>query len=110
MKENLYMDFISNAMAATGTGATTTGGGWMQTLMLFGPIILIFYFLLFRPQQKIRKQHSEMLAGLKKGDNVINSGGLFGEITGIENNTVTIEIAPKVRVKVTKESISAVVK
>jgi len=105
------MDFVTNAIAATGDAAGTTAqGGIWQMLMLFGPLFLIFYFLMFRPQQKIRKQHNQMLAELKSGDKVVNSGGLYGEVTGIDNNTVTLEIAPKVRVKVTKESISAVIK
>jgi len=105
------MDFITNAMAATGDAAGTTAqSGIWQMLLLFGPLFLIFYFLMFRPQQKIRKQHNEMLAALKSGDKVVNSGGLYGEVTGIDNNTVTLEIAPKVRVKVTRESISAVIK
>ena len=104
------MDFVTNAMAATGNASGTASGGIWQMLLLFGPLFLIFYFLMFRPQQKMRKQHSEMLAALKSGDKVVNSGGLYGEVTGIDNNTVTLEIAPKVRVKVTRESISAVIK
>jgi len=108
------MDFISHAYAMGTTGGTGTaasqGGGWQQMIFLFGPIFIIFYFLLFRPQQKQRKQHNEMLKALKKGDKIVTSGGIYGEVTGIENNAVTIEIAPKVRIKVSRESISVVIK
>ena len=58
----------------------------------------------------MRKQHTEMLSALKTGDKIVTTGGIYGEITGIDNNAVTIEIAPKVRIKVTRESVSAIVK
>jgi len=102
------MDFVAYAMGAGGTGTTSSGGSVFTT---FIPIIImfaIFYFLLIRPQQKKAKEHSSMLAALKRGDKVITSGGLYGEVTGIENDAVTIEIAPKVRVKVVRSSISTV--
>ena len=77
----------------------------------FVPLILmfaIFYFLLIRPQQKKAKQHKSMLASIKKGDRVVTSGGLHGVITGITDDVVTMEIAPKVRVKVSRGSIAGV--
>jgi preprotein translocase subunit YajC len=70
----------------------------------------IFYFLLIRPQQKKAKQHKAMLAAVKKGDKVITSGGLHGEITGMTDDAVTMEIAPKVRVKVSRGAIAGVLK
>jgi preprotein translocase subunit YajC len=106
------MDFVScvYAMGTTGgTGSTSSGAGWIN-LVFIGSIFFIFYFILIRPQQKMRKQHNEMLAALKTGDKIVTSGGIFGEITGIDKNAVTIEIAPKVRIKVTRESVSTVVK
>jgi preprotein translocase subunit YajC len=105
------MDSIVYAMSKTGTGtATSSGGSTFSALVPIIAMFAIFYFLLIRPQQKKAKQHRDMLGALKTGDKVINAGGIFGEVTGIDNTTVTIEIAPKVRIKVTRESISAVVK
>jgi preprotein translocase subunit YajC len=72
-------------------------------------MFVIFYFLLIRPQQKKAKQHREMLSAIKKGDRVISSGGLHGLVTGLTDDIVTMEIAPKVRVKVSRGSISGVV-
>ena len=89
--------------AAPGGGAA--GGGFGA----FIPIILmfvIFYFLLIRPQQKKAKQHQEMIANLKKGDRVITSGGIHGLITSLDENTVTLEIAEKVRIKVSRATIA----
>jgi len=98
---------IDFAYAMTGSGSGGQGGG----LGAFVPLILmfaIFYFLLIRPQQKKAKQHKAMLQAIKKGDRVVSSGGLHGVITGITDDVVTMEIAPKVRVKVSRGSIAGV--
>lgn len=98
---------ISTAYAmgtAAGPGGQAGGG-----LAAFVPIILmfvIFYFLLIRPQQKKAKLHQEMINGLKKGDRVITSGGIHGLITALDENTVTLEVAEKVRIKVTRSSLA----
>ncbi len=91
-------------MAGSG-GQAAAGGG----LGAFVPIILmfvIFYFLLIRPQQKKAKEHQTMIANLKKGDRVVTSGGIHGLITSLDETTVTLEIAEKVRVKVNRGSLA----
>ncbi len=74
----------------------------------FVPLILIFvvfYFLLIRPQQKKAKEHQSYLANLKKGDKVVTGGGIHGQITGITDSVVTLEIAENVRIKVNRGAI-----
>ena len=66
---------------------------------------MIFYFLLIRPQQKKSKDHQIYLSNLKKGDGVVTSGGLHGEITGLTDTVVTLEIADNIRVKVSRQHI-----
>jgi preprotein translocase subunit YajC len=98
------MDFLAYA-----TCAVPTGEGQGGSFTSFVPLLLmfaIFYFLLIRPQQKKSKQHKEMLSNLKKGDRVVSSGGLHGIITGMTDDVITMEIAPKVRVKVSRAQIS----
>lgn len=100
------MDTLAYAMGSAGSGGGAQGG-----LGAFLPLILmfvIFYFLLIRPQQKKAKQHKEMLSAIRKGDRVVSSGGLHGIVTGIADDVVTMEIAPKVRVKVSRSSIAGV--
>ncbi|MCK5553423.1 MAG: preprotein translocase subunit YajC, partial [Deltaproteobacteria bacterium] len=63
--------------------------------------------LMIRPQQKRAKEHKALLANLRKGDQVITAGGMYGRITGITDTVVTIEIAEKIRVKVARNQISS---
>jgi len=89
------------------------GGGGAQGLGSFLPLILmfvVFYFLLIWPQQKKAKTHRQVLSTLKKGDEVVTSGGLYGTITGLTDTVVTLEIAEKVRIKVARNSIAGVVR
>ena len=100
------MHFLAYAMGQGGSG-----GGQGGSLGAFIPLILmfvIFYFLLIRPQQRKAKMHKQMLSEIKKGDRVVSSGGLHGVVTGITEDVVTMEIAPKVRVKVSRGSISGI--
>jgi preprotein translocase subunit YajC len=92
-----------SGIAYAANGASPQGG-----LISFIPLILIFvifYFLLIRPQQKKAKEHQAYLANLKKGDMVVTSGGLHGQITGLTDTVVTLEIADNIRVKVSRQHI-----
>jgi len=102
------MDFLAYAMGTGGQGGAGGEGGGFGA---FIPLILmfaIFYFLLIRPQQKKAKAHKQLLASIKKGDRVVSSGGLHGVVTGLTDDVVTMEIAPKVRVKVSRGSIAGI--
>ncbi|GAB6094620.1 preprotein translocase subunit YajC [Desulfatiferula olefinivorans] len=95
---------VAYAMAPS-QGASQSGGG----LAAFVPLILmfvIFYFLLIRPQQKRAKEHQEMVNNLKKGDKVVTSGGIHGVIAKVEDTDVQLEIAEKIRIKVTRANIA----
>ena len=96
---------IAYAMGGGGTGGEGAAGfsGFIPIILMF----VIFYFLLIRPQQKRQKEHRNMVSSLKKGDRIITSGGLHGRITGIDDTTLTLEIADKVRVKVARSNVSA---
>ena len=89
------------------------GGGAGSQIWSFLPIIfifVIFYFLLIRPQQRQKKEHQNLLSSLKVGDNVLTSGGIYGRVTGLKDDKVTVEISDKVRVKVNRGHIAGVVK
>jgi preprotein translocase subunit YajC len=100
---------IAYAMGQSGAG----GQGASGSFTAFIPLILmfvIFYFLLIRPQQKRAKEHREMISNLKKGDQIVTSGGLYGTITGMDDATLTVEISEKVRVKIARGNIATVVR
>ncbi len=86
--------FISDAWAQ----GDPTGGGLLG-LLPFVLIIVVFYFLLIRPQQKRQKQHKEMVANLSKGDEVVTNGGTLGKIIDVGENFVTLEVATGVQIK-----------
>ncbi len=97
---------VDIAYAMAGGGDAQAGGGLLTIL----PLILmfgIFYVLLIRPQQKKAKEHRNFLENLKRGDKVVTAGGLYGEITGMTDQTITLEIADKIRVKVGRGYIAA---
>jgi len=101
--------FSDVAFAQTAAGAG--GGGFAEILpqiLIFAPVILIFYFLVFRPQQQRAKQHAEMLGALKRGDVVVTSGGFIGKIRSVDETEARLELAPNVEVRVLKSMIAEV--
>jgi preprotein translocase subunit YajC len=100
--------FVSPAYAQTAAGAP----GTTDLILQFVPLVLIFiifYFFLIRPQQQKAKQHKAMLDALRRGDQVITAGGLHAKIVRVADDSVEAEIAPNVKVKLVKGTISAVV-
>jgi preprotein translocase subunit YajC len=97
---------VAYAMGQTGQAGSQAQGGGLMGFLPFIALIIIFYFLLMRPQQKKAKEHRTMLTALKKGDKIITSGGLHGEITGLTEDAIIVEIAPKVRVKISRGSVA----
>jgi preprotein translocase subunit YajC len=98
---------VDIAYAMSGVTGDAQGGGGLLTIL---PLILmfgIFYVLLIRPQQKKAKEHRTFLENLKRGDKVVTAGGLYGEITGMTDQTITLEIADKIRVRVGRGYIAA---
>jgi preprotein translocase subunit YajC len=86
-------------------GALCGGGQGSFPLMMI-LMIAVFYFILIRPQQKKQKEQDTWLKSLKKGDEVVTSGGVIGRISGLTDNTVTLEVQEKVRIKVLRSSVS----
>lgn len=70
-------------------------------------MILIFYFLMIRPQQKRAKAHQDFIKNLKRGDQVLTSGGIFGTIEGLTDDFVTLEIADDVKIRILKAQITS---
>ena len=86
------------------------GGGLTSTLVMFGLIFVIFYFMIIRPQQKRQKDRQKMLDAMKKGDKIVTSGGIHGTVIGVEDKIVLVQIADNVKVKVDRGSVGNVVR
>ncbi len=81
----------------------------IQALAAYGPIVfmlIVFYFLLYRPQKKEQQSRKNMLLNLKKGNKVITVGGVYGTISEIKDDVVTLKIADKVEIQVARMSIA----
>ena len=101
------MKTIMSVASAQVTASGSTG----STLLSFLPFVLIFvifYFLLILPQQKRQKKLKAMLEALKKGDKVVTSSGIWGTITNLGKETVTVQIADNTKIKVQRDHISRV--
>ena len=73
-------------------------------------IFLIFYFLLIRPQQKKQKEHKVLLDSIKRGDEILSSGGILGKVIKVDNDKLTVEIAKGVNVSIIRSTVADVVK
>lgn len=99
------MASLAWAQGATGGGGA---GGTLLSLIPFVLIFIIFYFLLILPQQKRQKKLRTMLEALKKGDKVVTSSGIWGTITNMGKDTVTVQIADNTKVKIQRDHIARV--
>jgi len=98
--------FISDAMAEAAPAAQQADP--MSSLVFFGGMILIFYFLLIRPQQKRAKEHRNLVEAISKGDEVVTNGGLLGKVIEVGEQYITVELAENVQVKMQKQSVGTV--
>ncbi|MFC1548587.1 preprotein translocase subunit YajC [Candidatus Omnitrophota bacterium] len=95
------------AFAQTATAqAPKAQGNPLISLMPIFLIFIVFYFLLIRPQKKNQQQHAKMIEDLKKNDEVITSGGLYGTIVNIQEDIITLRVDDSTRLKIQKSSVS----
>lgn len=103
----LTLGLISAALALPAAAQAAPAAGpsiWTQILM-FLPLILIFYFLLIRPQQQRQKKHTQMVSAIKRGDTVVTAGGLIGKVNKVNDAEISIDLAENVRVRVVKSMV-----
>jgi len=81
---------------------------WVQWLPIIG-MILIFWFLIIRPQMKRQKEHQQKIEAIKKGDQVVTAGGLVGKVHKVDDTYVELDIAQGVRVKAVKSTIGDII-
>ena len=103
----MLMESLAWAEGTGGGGAAAGGGaGGILSLVPFVLIFVIFYFLLIRPQQQKQKQQQALLDAVKKGDKVVTTSGIWGTVTNLGKDTVTLQIADNTKIKMQRENIS----
>jgi len=80
----------------------------VPTLIVWALLLVMFYVLLIRPQQQQQKRRKEMLSKLRKGDRVVTVGGLHATITDVQDDVLTLELAPNVRVRADRAAVASV--
>ena len=91
---------------AAGTAAAAPPG-WVSFLPIIG-MVVIFWFLIIRPQMRQQKAHREKVAAVKKGDQVVTAGGLIGKVVKVADGELEVELAPNVKVRVIRSTVTQV--
>ena len=90
--------------------ASAAAPGPLTMLLPFAVMFVIFYVLVFRPQSKARKEVETMLKNLKKYDDVVTTGGVFGTVVNVKPDTITLRVDENVRIEVERSAITRIVK
>lgn len=96
--------FETTAYAAEGA---PPGDAGLINILFLGGFVLIFYFLLWRPQSKRRKEHQTLMSGLSKGDEVVTTGGIVGLVNKVEDDFVKMQVAGNVELRIQKSAVGA---
>ena len=103
------MDFLINSANAQVLGAPAAGGpSMLNTLLLPALLLVVFYFLLIRPQSKRAKEQREMLSKVAVGDEIATTGGILGKVTEVGEQFLSVEIADGVNIKLQKFQVAQV--
>lgn len=105
----MYTFFLPLLMAPPPEGAEAGAGSVIGSFLPFIAIILIFYFLIIRPQNKKRKETEKMLGALKKGDKIVTIGGVYGTIQNVKESTVIVKVDENVKLEFLRSAISNVI-
>jgi len=98
------VDYFIMPAYAQGAGGGEAIGGFLIPMLL---MVVIFYFLLIRPQQQRAKEHRELVAGVRRGDNVVTSGGMIGKVTKAAENSdeIEVELADSLKVRILRSTL-----
>ena len=99
---------LGTSAATSDTAGAGAGGSMWTTFITFGVIILIFYFLIIRPQRKRDKEAKAMIDAIKKGDKVVTIGGIRGTVAVVKDSTVVLKVDDNTRIEFSKSAISQV--
>lgn len=102
------LDFLINDAWADAAAPAAGQASMLAQILPLGLLLVVFYFLLIRPQMKRAKEHRQMLSSIAKGDEVVTTGGVVGKVREIGENLIVLEIADRVEIRVQKPAVSGV--
>jgi len=105
----MFSNLLGIILMAPAQGGQDGGAGAFSTIIMFGSIILIFYFMIYRPQRKRQKEREALISKMDKGDKVILSGGMHGTISAIEDTTILVQVAENTKLRFEKSSVNSVI-
>jgi preprotein translocase subunit YajC len=100
--------FINSALAQTATETAAAAPSPYINLVFLGGFVIIFYFLIWRPQSKRANEHKSLLSSLSRGDEVMTNSGILGRITKVDDLYVGLQVADNLELKMQKASVAAV--
>jgi preprotein translocase subunit YajC len=91
-------------------GGGVGGPGALVSLMPIALMFVVLYFLLIRPQQRRTREHETLIQNLKRNDEIVTSGGIYGRIQAATDKVLVVEIAPNVRIRLERAQVASVVR
>ncbi len=98
----------SAVLLAGGSGGGSGGGGGIAAFLPLIVLVGVFWFLIMRPQQRRMKEHRSLLANVKQGDRVVGAGGIQGTVRRVDEDSISLQIADNVVIKIDKGSITKI--
>ena len=102
------MNAISKGLVLLQAAAANPTGQMVSTLVTFGLVFVVFYFLIIRPQNKKQKEMKNMIAGVKKGDKIVTIGGIDGTVHAVKEGTVVVKVDDDCKIEFSKSAVATV--
>jgi len=102
------MNSISQGLVLLQAAAGSSSGQMVSTLVTFGLVFVVFYFLIIRPQNKKQKEMKKMIEAVKKGDRIVTIGGIHGTVHAVKEGTVVVKVDDDCRIEFSKSAVATV--
>ncbi|HWP67669.1 MAG TPA: preprotein translocase subunit YajC [Rectinemataceae bacterium] len=102
------MNAIAKGLVLLQTAAANPTGQMISTLVTFGLVFVVFYFLIIRPQNKKQKDMKKMIEAVKKGDKIVTIGGIHGTVHAVKEGTIVVKVDDDCKIEFSKSAVSTV--
>ncbi|MFO7736450.1 MAG: preprotein translocase subunit YajC [bacterium] len=103
------LNSLAESIISSGPQQACGGDSIVSMILPFALIFGVFYFLVIRPQKNQQKKHEQMIESMRKGDDVVTNGGIYGKIERVLDDKLKLEVAPKVTITIKKSSVASVI-